>query len=575
MSAEAPEAAKQRFLNRRLFVIGAMRLIESMNVTMIMPYGVEMVSNLLYKGTDEADSSEVDTAYAWLIGLYSLFEIVFSPAWGILADMIGRKPCLLMGIVGTAMAQILLALGPSLTAVFLFRALDGFFCGNQALCRTYLGEVVAKEDEARAFSFLVLCFVLGFIVGPFLGGLAFPARWAPQVFVGTIFEDYPILLPNLVFAAIAMIVCILGFIVVEETLPKGKLCIQAQQEAGNDLGESDLGDVESTSSQDSTVSTASKPRKYGYPLHVLQAMLTFCGLAGAVEAFNTLTILLWQYPQHSGGFGFSPQQVSIVQVTGGVGPILCHLMLFQVLTKKLGLVKVLLLGFVINSLAYSLYPVYSLLADERYGFWRYVVLGLAEFVGMSGTYLLFSAAFVFLNRASEGLNRATLNGWANSGRAVCRAISPLYASKLLHVSGACGPALVGTKLPYFPMQAEPPPELQNSRWCGMEAGSKMFYPMQADTQGAARFKQDVLEQLQSIQKQLSETKEHVSELDRLKQGLDKIEDRQRRPRALPPIEALLASTMDTWPEDTEDELLAANIRKGEQVCKRLRRHQSK
>mmetsp|Transcript_86147 Transcript_86147/g.105701 ORF Transcript_86147/g.105701 Transcript_86147/m.105701 type:complete len:242 (-) Transcript_86147:164-889(-) len=97
---------------------------------------------------------------------------------------------------------------------------------------------------------------------------------------------------------------------------------------------------------------------------------------------------------------------------------------------------------------------------------------------------------------------------------------------------------------------------------------------EADVQhGAARFKDEVLEQLKNIQTQLAETKEHVSELDRLKQGLDKIEDRQRR--AIPPIEALLASTMDTWPEDTEDELLAANIRKGEQVCKRLRRHQSK
>ncbi|CAL1167539.1 unnamed protein product [Cladocopium goreaui] len=84
-----------------------------------------------------------------------------------------------------------------------------------------------------------------------------------------------------------------------------------------------------------------------------------------------------------------------------------------------------------------------------------------------------------------------------------------------------------------------------------------------DANGAARFKQDLLEQLQNIQKQLAETKEQVSELDRLKQGLDKIEDRQRR--AIPPIEALLASTMDTWPEDTEDELLAANIRKGEQA----------
>eukprot|EP00434_Breviolum_minutum_P015548 symbB.v1.2.013691.t2/scaffold971.1/size148033/19 len=91
--------------------------------------------------------------------------------------------------------------------------------------------------------------------------------------------------------------------------------------------------------------------------------------------------------------------------------------------------------------------------------------------------------------------------------------------------------------------------------------------------GAAYFKQEVLEHLHNIQQQLAETKEHARELDRLKQGLDKIEDRQRR--AIPPIEALLASTMDTWPEDTEDELLAANIRKGEQVCKRLRRHQSK
>lgn len=103
--------------------------------------------------------------------------------------------------------------------------------------------------------------------------------------------------------------------------------------------------------------------------------------------------------------------------------------------------------------------------------------------------------------------------------------------------------------------------------------------------------------------------DHVSELDRLKQGLDNIEERQRRPmagfgpwchglncsfitvllsfsfflclcvalvklatdRAIPPIEALLASTMDTWPEDTEDELLAANIRKGEQAhaCENL------
>lgn len=39
-------------------------------------------------------------------------------------------------------------------------------------------------------------------------------------------------------------------------------------------------------------------------------------------------------------------------------------------------------------------------------------------------------------------------------------------------------ALVGTRLPYFPMANEPPPGLQHSHWCGMEAGAGMFYPMQ-------------------------------------------------------------------------------------------------
>ena len=39
-------------------------------------------------------------------------------------------------------------------------------------------------------------------------------------------------------------------------------------------------------------------------------------------------------------------------------------------------------------------------------------------------------------------------------------------------------SLVGTKLPYFPMQDNQPPGLQSSQWGGMEAGSKMFYPVQ-------------------------------------------------------------------------------------------------
>ncbi|CAK9082867.1 unnamed protein product [Durusdinium trenchii] len=418
------EGQEVALFNRRLFIIGIMRLIDSMNVTMIMPYGVQMVARFLNQDTA---NPQVSTAFAWLVGLYSFFEIVFSPFWGVVADRYGRRPCLLIGMAGTGIATILLSLGPSLTAVFLFRAMDGFFCGNQAVLRTYLGELVDKSNEAHAFSFLVLFFVLGFIVGPLLGALAFPARWAPQVFGGTLFEQYPVLLPNLLFGVFTAIVCIIGFVYLEETLPKSKREVEVNEV-----------DPEASEVTDGQLATEVGPETAGqkscYALPVLQVIVAFCGIAGAVEAQNTLVVLLWQYPQALGGFGFSPQQVSLVQISGGVGPILCHLTFGQPLVKRLGFLKVLVLGFVINSLAYNLYPVYSLLADPKYGLWRYVILGLAEFIGMTGTFMLFSPVFVFLNRASIGLNRATVNGWANSGRALSRAISPLVASQLLHVS---------------------------------------------------------------------------------------------------------------------------------------------
>ena len=170
-----------------------------------------------------------------------------------------------------------------------------------------------------------------------------------------------------------------------------------------------------------------------YSLPVLQAILAFSGLAGAVEARNTLLVLLWQYPVSEGGFGFSPQQVSIILVSGGFGPILCHLAFFQKLAK-LGFLKILVLGLLLNGLVYGLYPVYGLFANHSLAV-RFAILGLAEFLGMIGTFLLFSAVFVFVNRASQGLNRATVNGWANSGRAFSRAVAPLLASQCLENLG--------------------------------------------------------------------------------------------------------------------------------------------
>eukprot|EP00441_Pelagodinium_beii_P046700 CAMPEP_0197620782 /NCGR_PEP_ID=MMETSP1338-20131121/1534_1 /TAXON_ID=43686 ORGANISM="Pelagodinium beii, Strain RCC1491" /NCGR_SAMPLE_ID=MMETSP1338 /ASSEMBLY_ACC=CAM_ASM_000754 /LENGTH=245 /DNA_ID=CAMNT_0043190057 /DNA_START=45 /DNA_END=782 /DNA_ORIENTATION=+ len=73
------------------------------------------------------------------------------------------------------------------------------------------------------------------------------------------------------------------------------------------------------------------------------------------------------------------------------------------------------------------------------------------------------------------------------------------------------------------------------------------------------------EQIQHLMKQLAESKDAVSKLE----DVEKMEAQQRR--TVPSIETLLASTMDE-DRDEEEEEAAAMISKGEQVCKRLRRH---
>ncbi|CAL1164714.1 unnamed protein product, partial [Cladocopium goreaui] len=115
-----------------------------------------------------------------LIGLYSLCEVIFSPLWGTFADKVGRKPALLIGLGGSCIAPVMFGLGTSLPTIFAARALDGFFCGNIGVTRTYLGEIVDESNEAKGFSFLALCFSAGLFVGPILGGeLLGAANWAP------------------------------------------------------------------------------------------------------------------------------------------------------------------------------------------------------------------------------------------------------------------------------------------------------------------------------------------------------------------------------------------------------------
>lgn len=459
-SCEDAQHRRPRLNRKTLFVLGAMNLIDCINVNLLTPYVDKMVSTYL---NQSPQSPAVAHTVGMLIGLYSLCEVIFSPLWGTFADKVGRKPALLIGLGGSCIAPVMFGLGTSLPTIFAARALDGFFCGNMGVTRTYLGEIVDESNEAKGFSFLALCFSVGLFVGPILGGeLVFPAERAPHIFGGTIFETYPFLLPNLTYAIFAAIAWVIGCIFLEETLPASQRCsCLRRRQASAETVElpAPMGLVRSTSGTDPSgaptrfvldegESTVSAPKGKCYPVELIQTIVSYCGLSGTTAAQNQLLILLVSYEKSAGGFEFGPRDIGFLQNIGAVGLLSSQLFLYPKLTKRFGFLNVFLLGFCMAHLSYGLFPFYGLFYDkDKYGMWRFVPLGCMQFMYTASTGMMFPTAFAFINRAAEGLNRGAVNGWANSSGALCRAAFPPASAVLLSISTSWGP--LGRYLPLY------------------------------------------------------------------------------------------------------------------------------
>lgn len=449
-TAAAPERAvavhrRPQLTGKTLFVLGSMNMIDCINVNLLLPYVDRMVSDFLQ--TTPADP-KVAQYVGLLVGLYSLCEVIFSVLWGNLADRIGRKPALLIGLAGSVVAPIMFGLGSSMLVVFIARGLDGFFCGNVGVTRTYLGEIVDERTEARGFSFLSVCFSLGLFIGPMLGGeLVYPATFAPQIFGGTIFDKHPYLLPNLAYAIFAAIAWIIGALFLEETLPPSERrgCFgsspapQAVEPLMRRRSSSVLG-VDPRGAPSSFVMDLNddgtiRPRSSNcYPQTLLQVMLAYCVLAGCTTANTQLFVLIVSYPRSEDGFALGPQQIGILQNVAAVGVLVTQLVLYKPLTQRMGLWRTFALGWSLYVVAFGFLPFFGLFADpEVYGIWRYAGLAVMQLVAAMASGLCYPTAFTFINRASQGMDKGAVNGWASSSGALCRAVFPPAAGWLLSV----------------------------------------------------------------------------------------------------------------------------------------------
>ncbi len=110
--------------------------------------------------------------FSWIFGAYLLAQAVMIPIYGRLADVYGRKPILLFGIGIFLIGSLLCGLAANMTALIVFRALQGFGAGSLIpVSQTLVGDIYGGAQRARMQGYVSSIFGSAAILGPLIGGL--------------------------------------------------------------------------------------------------------------------------------------------------------------------------------------------------------------------------------------------------------------------------------------------------------------------------------------------------------------------------------------------------------------------
>ena len=105
-----------------------------------------------------------------LVTVYAVMQFIFSPILGGLSDKYGRRPVILISLIGLSIDYMFLALAPTISLLFVGRIIAGICGASFTTASAYIADVSAPEKRARNFGLLGAAFALGFIIGPAIGG---------------------------------------------------------------------------------------------------------------------------------------------------------------------------------------------------------------------------------------------------------------------------------------------------------------------------------------------------------------------------------------------------------------------
>lgn len=211
----------------QMCIVCLMRFSEPIAFTSLFPYVYFMVRD--FNITE--DPTQISKYTGYMGASFAFSQFLCCVHWGRLSDKIGRKPVLLMGLLGTMTSLLIFGFCTNFYMAIAARTLMGALNGNMPVLQTMVGEIATdKKHQSLAFSLIPLIWNIGSVIGPAIGGSKYLTRpkMTTEEYEGDgayyrFIEKYPYAMSNVVVASLLLFSALIGFLFLEETEPSARL----------------------------------------------------------------------------------------------------------------------------------------------------------------------------------------------------------------------------------------------------------------------------------------------------------------------------------------------------------------
>ncbi|KAG6906174.1 hypothetical protein DXG01_015437 [Tephrocybe rancida] len=447
--ATTPKAvkAKKRFPAFQLAILFLLKLTEPINSTVIYPF-VNQQESIFF--------------FAECMSVYH---------WGRLSDRIGRRPVLLLGPFGLALAMTSFGLSKNFWLLVLSRCAQGIFNGNVGVAKSMMVEITDPADVPIAFGWLPAMWSTGITLGPLIGGtMAQPGlRWPDTLGQMQFFHDFPYFLPCATAGGIAFISFLYAYFCLKESLPSAiqrekrleaeKAKLRLARKGVDFRLDAPLLDPQNpvvgygTQREDSTttISTASvnndtspSPRTTDAPPPFLSLLSRDLVIALVNHGFycfldqshTVLLPLMLSTSIRHGGLGFDSFTIGMIMGTWGISNAIFQVLAFNRIVNWLGPRRAYILSFMFFLTSFSAYPLMSVLAKRAGHVDTHVWIVLVTQLTLHCLACMsYPCAQLFILDAAPG-NAAlgAVNGLSQMMSSVVRTLAPTIASSLFSIS---------------------------------------------------------------------------------------------------------------------------------------------